>query len=89
VVAILYADANPAPDVSPIFIWYRLAYRAYPTRLEAAAIGEEGIPAALADLQRKPNWILLLGQQTAVPGYEEIARFSPNDRLLRTTGEQK
>ena len=88
VVAILYSDANPAQDVSPVFILYRLSYRAYPTRFEAAAIGDESIPTALAHLPRKPNWVLLLGPQTNVPGYEETARFSPNDRLLRATGER-
>lgn len=87
--AILYTETNPTPDVSPAFILYRLAYRAYPTRLEAATIGDEGIPAALAHMPRKPNLVLLLGQQASVPGYEEIARFSPSDVLLRATGETR
>ena len=85
--AILYTETNPAPDVSPVFILYRLTYLAYPTRFDAATIGEEGIPAALAHLPRKPNWVLLLGRQASVPGYEVVARFSPNDVLLHATGE--
>jgi len=86
VLAVLYTETNPAPDVSPVFILYRLAYLAYPTRFDSATIGEEGIPAALTHLPRKPNWVLLLGKRANVPGYEEVARFSPTDVLLRATG---
>ena len=89
VLAILYTEPDSAPDLSTTLIAYRLAYLAYPTRIEAALIGPEGIPATLEHLPRKPEWVLLLGRQSSVPGYEEAARFSPSDLLLRATGNPK
>jgi hypothetical protein len=89
VLAVLYTETNPAPDVSPIFILYRLAYRAYPTRIEAATIGESGIPETLANLRQKPTLVLLLGHQASIAGYDEIARFLPGNVLLRATGKPR